>query len=157
MVILEDMSSDQFNAWLELAIQEYAENKTRVGNVAAEKALKESNREFKELLPEGLNTADNYFFNVIDEGGRQIAGTLWIHIRKEHQDVFIYDIRIKENYRGRGFGKQTLQALEALIKDRGFPRKISLHVFGDNDVALNLYRSAGFVATNIRMSKFITE
>ncbi|MEY9093361.1 GNAT family N-acetyltransferase [Paenibacillus sp. RC84] len=156
MVALEPMSPEQFNEWLQLSVKEYAESKTKAGNVAVEKALEGSAREFKELLPDGLNTADSYIFNATDEESNQIVGTLWIKIRSEQQEVFIYGIRMSEDFRGKGFGKQTLQALEAFIKERGFPLKISLHVFGDNEIALNLYRSAGFEATNIRMSKVIS-
>ncbi|WP_405079235.1 GNAT family N-acetyltransferase [Paenibacillus chitinolyticus] len=155
MIALEPMLPEQFNEWLQLSVKEYAESKTKAGNVAAEKAQEDSAREFKELLPDGLNTADSYIFNATDEESNQIVGTLWIKIRSEQRDVFIYGIRMCEDFRGKGFGKQTLQALEAFIKERDFPPKISLHVFGDNEIALNLYRSAGFEATNIRMSKVI--
>jgi len=157
VVIFETMSLHEFRSWLEISIQEYAQDKARSGNVAAEKALEESTREFNELLPKGLDTEGNYIYNVVDEDSRQIVGTLWFKIRHDQQDVFIYEIRIDEDHRGKGFGKQTMQALEVFIKDKGFPRKVSLHVFGDNDVAIQLYRSAGYVATNIRMSKIIMD
>lgn len=157
MVVLEPMLPEQFNGWLELSVKEYAESKTKAGNVEAGKALEDSAREFKKLLPDGLNTADSYIFNAADEGSRQIVGTLWIKIRKEQQEVFIYGVRMDENFRGNGFGKKTLHALEAFIKERSLPPEISLHVFGDNEIALNLYQSAGFKATNIRMSKVIGE
>ncbi|MFS0838151.1 GNAT family N-acetyltransferase [Paenibacillus sp. 1P03SA] len=157
MVVLEPMLPGQFDGWLELSVKEYAESKTKAGNTGAEKAMEDSAREFKELLPDGLNTADSYIFNATDAESRQVVGTLWIKIRQEQQEVFIYGIRMDENFRGNGFGKKTLAALEAFVKERRLPPKISLHVFGDNEVALKLYTSAGFKATNIRMSKVIGE
>lgn len=152
MIKLEPMSSEQFETWKEVSIREYAEDKIKAGNMQAENALEESQKEFDQLLPEGPRTAGNYLYAVEDVDSRNKVGILWIKIRHDLQDVFIYDIRMDEAFRGQGYGRQTLQALEEMVKDMGLS-KISLHVFGDNKVAQNLYRSFGFYATNILMSK----
>lgn len=155
MVKLEPMSIEQYESWLYLAIEEYATEKIQAGNATADEARDVSKHEFDQLLPDGLNTSNNYLFNVRDEDGDHIVGTLWLKVRNEGKEMFIYGIRMDANSRGKGYGRQTMQALEAFVKEMGIP-KISLHVFGYNDVAIKLYKSCGYVATNIRMSKVLT-
>lgn len=155
LVKLDPMTNEQYVSWLDVAISEYAEDKARVGNETSENALEVSRQKFNELMPDGINTAGTYLFNVVDEKSNQIVGVLWIKIRNQLQEMFIYDIRMDEHFKGQGYGKQTLQALESFVRESGIP-KISLHVFGDNEIALKLYRSAGFVETNILMSKSLT-
>ncbi len=43
-------------------------------------------------------------------------------------------------------------ALEVLARELGYDA-IGLHVFGDNEVARALYRSAGYVETDVTMRK----
>lgn len=156
VVTLKPMSAEQFNSWLEVSIVEYADAKIKAGNAASDEAVELSKREFEDLLPDGLNTADTYLLTVVDGDRNQSVGMLWLKVLNERQEMFIYDIRIDEQYRGQGYGKQTMLVMETFVRGLGVP-KISLHVFGDNQVALKLYESVGFIATNIRMSKVISE
>jgi ribosomal protein S18 acetylase RimI-like enzyme len=66
--------------------------------------------------------------------------------------AFIWDIVIRPEYRGRGYGRAALEALEALVGALGYDA-IRLHVFGDNDAAYHLYRSVGYSETDVSMVK----
>jgi ribosomal protein S18 acetylase RimI-like enzyme len=66
--------------------------------------------------------------------------------------VFIYDIEVDEAFRGRGYGRAALLALEPLARELGYDT-VGLHVFGDNEVARNLYRTSGYVETDVMMNK----
>ena len=156
MVKLEKMSIEQYKPWRDSKIKFYAEEKAQVGNVSAEEAMQASKRQFEQILPDGLNTLGNYLFNVKDEDSDHIVGSLWIKVRDEGKEMFIYGIEMDETARGKGYGRQTIEALEALVKKMGIP-KISLHVFGYNEVAINLYKSSGYETTNILMSKVLSE
>lgn len=156
VVRLVRMTSEQYKTWLDANVKFYAEEKVRVGNVSAEEAMQVSQNEFEQIMPDGLDTLDTYVFNVRDEDSDQDVGTLWLKVRDEGKEMFIYGVEINEDVRGKGYGRQTMQALEALVKHMGIP-KISLHVFGYNDVAINLYKSSGYVATNILMSKVLSD
>ncbi len=57
--------------------------------------------------------------------------------------------RVDEALRGRGYGRV---ALEPIALELGYD-EIGLHVFGDNDVARNLYRSSGYVEIDVTMHK----
>lgn len=156
MVKLVPMTIEKYETWLDNSVKFYAEEKVRVGNVSAEEAMQASQHEFEQIMPDGLDTLDTYLFNVKDEDSDQDVGSLWLKVRDEGREMFIYGIEMNEEARGKGYGRQTVQALEVLVKQMGIP-KISLHVFGYNEVAINLYKSSGYVATNILMSKVLTE
>ncbi|QQE77091.1 N-acetyltransferase [Alicyclobacillus sp. SO9] len=154
MVKLESMGHERYESWLKASVKHYAEEKVQAGNVSAEEAMQVAEREFEQIMPEGLATLDTYLFNVKDEDCDQVVGSLWLKVRDEGKEMFIYGLEINEDARGKGYGKQTMQSLEAFVKQMGIP-KISLHVFGYNEVAIKLYRSSGYVATNILMSKVL--
>lgn len=86
--------------------------------------------------------------------GKETAGWLWIHAEPEHpqQEAFIYDFGLYESYRGKGFAKQALNALDEMAGNMGI-RKLSLHVFAHNETARRLYEQTGFQETDVIMSK----
>ena len=59
---------------------------------------------------------------------------------------------IYEEYRRRGYGRQTLAALDEKAKELGLDT-ISLHVFGHNQAAIALYQQAGYQTTSLYMAK----
>jgi ribosomal protein S18 acetylase RimI-like enzyme len=66
--------------------------------------------------------------------------------------LFIYDIRLDERFRGRGYGKAAMEFAEEEARRLGVGR-VALNVFGGNEVARNLYRSLGYQENAIAMSK----
>ena len=154
-VTLVPMTPDAYAAWLDAIIVAYADDKVRIGTWAADEGLERSRRAFDELLPEGLATPGHELRSIVTEDGTSV-GVLWFAPNDELRGAvaFIYDIEIDEAYRGRGYGRAALEALEPLARSLGFDA-IGLHVFGDNDVARGLYRSAGFVETDVTMRKSI--
>jgi ribosomal protein S18 acetylase RimI-like enzyme len=57
--------------------------------------------------------------------------------------AFIYYVGVDEAYRGKGYGREALLALETTVKPMGV-RHIDLNVFGDNASAIHLYQSLGY-------------
>jgi GNAT superfamily N-acetyltransferase len=146
-----------FRRYLASSTTAYAADKVRVGTWTAEEAAGRAQREFDALLPRGQETPGHHLRTIVDAAGRGV-GVLWFGPTSELGDdaTFIYDIEIESRYRGRGYGRAALEALEPLARSLGFER-IGLHVFGDNEVARTLYRSAGFVETDVTMRKTIGE
>ena len=52
------------------------------------------------------------------------------------------------------YGRAALEALEPIARELGYDA-IALHVFADNDVARSLYRSSGYVETDVSMRKHL--
>src|SRR5688572_3756304 len=113
MIKLEPIEQADFARFLERGIREYAEDHIRNGNWPAEGALERSKKEFERLLPDGIHSKDQYIYSLIDEDGNKI-GVFWVQVRD--QNAFIYDFIIDEAFRGKGYGKQALIALDERLK-----------------------------------------
>jgi len=149
MIKLEPLQQKDFEQFLEHAIREYAEDHIRNGNWPAEGALERSRKEFEQLLPDGTHSRDQYLWSLLDEESNKI-GVLWVQV-KEHK-AFIFDFVIDEEFRGKGFGKQALTAMDEKLKSMNV-ESVALHVFGDNITAQELYKKMGFRITGIHMKK----
>ena len=149
MIELEPLQQEDFERFLERGIREYAEDHVRNGNWPAEGALERSRKEFEHYLPDGIHSQDQYLYSLIDENGNKI-GVLWVQVKD--RKAFIFDFLIDEAFRGKGYGKQALAALDEKLKSMD-AEAVELHVFGDNIVAQELYKKAGFHITDMRMKK----
>jgi ribosomal protein S18 acetylase RimI-like enzyme len=155
MVTLEPMSLEAWEQWRAAAVRGYAADKVRVGTWPAEGAEARSEREFADLLPQGLATPGHELRSIVSEAG-EVVGTLWFGPLRDASQCtcFIWDIEVLAEVRGRGYGRAALAALEPIASALGYDT-IGLHVFGDNEVARNLYRSSGYIETDVMMRKTI--
>jgi ribosomal protein S18 acetylase RimI-like enzyme len=149
MVRLEALQQDDFERFLEREVRGYAEDHVRNGNWPEEGALERSRKEFEFYLPDGIHTQDQYLWSLVDSSNSKI-GILWVQV-KDHK-AFIFDFVIDEEFRGKGFGKQSLAAMDETLKSMG-AESVGLHVFGDNIIAQELYKKAGYQITDIQMKK----
>ncbi|MCA1058795.1 GNAT family N-acetyltransferase [Rossellomorea aquimaris] len=152
MILLNPMTETEYSDWIYDSIKEYAEEKTKAGNFKKETSMDQAEEEFNQLLPIGRETKDHHLFTLRHEESKQVVGNLWIHVKEEQKEIFIYDIKILENKRGSGYGKEALKALDSFASEMGIS-KISLHVFGHNKIAISLYQKSGYEVTNVLMSK----
>ena len=155
MVELIEMTSAQYDSFIDALLPEYADDHVRAGNWSEAEALSRAQAQIKELLPEGAATAGHHLFAVCEQG-EQIGG-LWFGVRERggQPAAFIYDIQIFEEFRRRGYGAQTLAALEEEARELGLS-EISLHVFGGNQAARHLYAKQGYAEVDVVMSKTIS-
>jgi ribosomal protein S18 acetylase RimI-like enzyme len=72
---------------------------------------------------------------------RRLEGSLYVKLW-ENQYV-IRDVFVKEEERGKGFGRQMLVDILAFLKPK--QKKILLYVDPQNKIARNLYISLGFI------------
>jgi ribosomal protein S18 acetylase RimI-like enzyme len=149
MVKLETIQQEDFEQFLERAVQEYAADHVRNGNWPGEGALEKSRKEFEQYLPNGIHTPDQYVWSIVNESNHKI-GVLWVQVKEGK--AFIFDFIIDEEYRGKGYGKQALTAMDERLKSMG-AESVALHVFGDNVSAQELYKKMGFKITDIQMKK----
>jgi GNAT superfamily N-acetyltransferase len=59
------------------------------------------------------------------------------------RDAFVDEFFLREDYRGRGWGKKTMVFLEDAARELGI-RTLHLEVMNGNDMALHLYQAIGF-------------
>jgi ribosomal protein S18 acetylase RimI-like enzyme len=156
---LVPLSQDEYDKWWVAATREYAEEHRKAGNWTAEEALQKSEAEFRILLSDGVATPDHFLFALEGRTPGESVGVVWFHANRGKATpgppcVFIYDLRVYEPFRGKGYGTQAMRLVEEKARELGFDT-ISLHVFGTNQVAISLYEKLGYVATNLKMSKKI--
>lgn len=154
MVTLIPMEQSEFEVFFEDNIVRYADENVNNGNWQAENALERSRAAFERFLPDGLQSKDQYIFNIFDDVQDLKLGILWVDVKMDepHRPAFIFDFVIDEPYRGKGFGKKSLTALEEKLKQMG-AESVALHVFGHNTTAFELYKKMGYEVTNINMRK----
>ncbi|HLR09704.1 MAG TPA: GNAT family N-acetyltransferase [Bacillota bacterium] len=146
---LEKMHAFDYQQYLNYAISNFANEQIRAGIWEAQEALYQATQLYKQLLPEGVTTEGHYLFTIRDSD--QKVGIIWLAQRPDEKG-FIYDINIWKDYRGKGYGKQAMKAIEIIAKQLGLTR-LGLHVFGHNEIARNLYETLEYRETNIRMEK----
>jgi ribosomal protein S18 acetylase RimI-like enzyme len=146
------MTQPEFDAFLAQAIPEYAADNVRAGYWAEAEALEKSHKEFEMLLPQGLQSENHFLFTVYD--GEQAVGLIWMRANMDRptKSGFIFDIRIDEKFRGKGYGKQAMLLIEEKARELGL-KSIGLHVFAYNKVAKNLYESIGYEVSSLNMIK----
>jgi len=152
MIKLVPMQQEDFKPYLERGIREYADDHVRNGNWTAEEALEKSRKEFEQLLPDGVNSKDQFLYSIIDDPDNNKVGLLWVQVKD--QKAFIYDFIIDESFRGKGYGKQALLALDEKLQSMNV-ESVGLHVFGDNTTAQELYKKMGYQITGIHMRKVL--
>jgi len=157
MVRLVPMTEAEFQPYLAHAIDDYAQEHVQAGNWLPEEAHQKSEQEFRQLLPDGPNSKDQYLFSIEEMSSGTKIGMLWFAVtrRGSHLTAFIYDFSINEAYRGQGYGRQALTALDVQAASIGI-ETISLHAFAHNQTAIALYQKMGYAITDVHMSKTIT-
>lgn len=154
MIRLVPMTAEEYQAYLERAVREYAADKVRAGNWPEEEALERSRSEYLRHLPQGIETPGQYVLNILNDAAEQ-AGFLWYgRLENLPQTAFIFDFEVYAPFRRRGYARQALEELEMRAKKEGF-RQIELHVFGFNTAARALYLQSGYIETNINMRRDI--
>jgi len=148
-VRLRDVRDDELPELLDRLYRFYVTDLERHAGLTRAEAEQKATSDHAALLPEGRPLEGHHLFVVEDEHEAAI-GHLWYAERDP--DVFLYSVELDENARGRGYGREAMQAFEALARDRG-AAGIWLNVFGGNDVARALYRSLGYAEASVHMSK----
>lgn len=155
MVTLVPMTEEEFSKWLEPSVKEYAADKVRAGNEEEAGSLERAQQEFRHYLPDGIGTKDHHLYSIVDEKRNgQRVGVLWFGElpRGPRNTLFLFDIHIREEDRGKGYGSAALELFEDKARELGKSR-VGLHVFGHNVRARKLYEELGYKVTNVNMAK----
>lgn len=149
---LVPMTPSEYGAFLEQEIPEYAADNVRAGYWDESEALQKARESFERLLPQGLQSENHYLYSIYE--GDETVGVIWMRAEMERpvKSGFIYDLRVDEQFRGKGYGKQAMLLIEDKARELGL-KSIGLHVFGYNTVAKNLYESVGYETTSLNMIK----
>jgi ribosomal protein S18 acetylase RimI-like enzyme len=146
---LRPVRDDELPAFVESVFRFYVADLERHAGFTRAEAEKKATSDHANLLPDGKPLDGHHLLVVEDEHGAAI-GRVWYADRAP--DVFLYAIEIDPHARGHGYGREAMEAFEAVTRERGF-QTVWLNVFGGNDVARSLYRSLGYGEASLHMSK----
>jgi len=149
---LRKMRPDEFGDYVAYFVPDYAAEISTNYDVDIETARARAEREVARSLPKGVETEDQILLCVVHDDADTAVGYLWCHPDNESQSVFISDFCILPPYRGRGYGRSALVALEAMFAQTEF-KELRLRVAADNYGAECLYRSMGYRPTGINMRR----
>ncbi len=154
MLILSPMSEQNFEKFKIDSQNTYASDLAQTENIPHGKALEYASVQFNRLVPLGIHTEGQVFFEVKSAQSQSVVGYLWLGFqnRFDRKIASINDIKIYENSRGKGYGKQLMALVEEESTKAGATR-IRLHVFQHNEIARSLYTAMGFEPTSIDMKK----
>jgi ribosomal protein S18 acetylase RimI-like enzyme len=151
---IKPMTEEAFDEYVANSVPNYAREKVASGEWQEEASLERAREVFQEMLPEGLETPDNYLFEVIDEWNDTPVGVLWFAIRERagQKTAYICDVYIDPEQQSKGHASRALRALEDKVRSMGLTG-IGLQVFGHNDSAFRLYKRLGYLPVNFFMFK----
>ena len=151
-VQLRPMRDEEFADWLPRMRDDYARSMIEEGGVSPESGTEMAAAQTEQLFPGERPSPEQLVFVVEAEG--EAVGELWLADRDDvlGRCLFVYQIFIAGEHRGRGYGKAAMLLAEEEARRRGIPR-LALNVFGGNTVARRLYTSLGYVENAVAMSK----
>jgi len=151
MISLKPMKAEEFSDYKSYFVVDYAHEIMSNYGYSAEKSHAIAAKELVEDLPQTIDTPDNVLL-CIEKTGADTIGYLWYKLLDAGESVFILDFMLFEDFRGKGFGKATLIALEEKLSQSGV-EQIKLRVAFDNHRAKGLYERLGFSVTGYNMIK----
>lgn len=113
-----------------------------------EKAPNEVEATEKELLSTIFSDDPKVFCDVVEVDGEIAGMAIWFLNYSTWQGkhgIYLEDLFIKPEYRGRGYGKALLQHLARICDEQGYGR-FQWWVLDWNSPAIEFYRSLGAVA-----------
>jgi len=147
MTRLEKMLQEDFDIWNAQMWVQYRTELVMAG-MAEEAADANVAENIAATMPDGKLVEGNFAFTVWRDDHK--VGVVWLAERAG--EWFIYDIEVKEEFRGQGLGRATMRSIEEYVRSQG-GSSVSLSVFGFNKVAQNLYLSEGYETVRWSMTK----
>lgn len=153
IVHFETIPEEDFTEYWDYTVESWTRDMKRVGLIAKNTTQEEADAIVRKSIPNGFETPGHYFFYVYDKNVR--VGKIWVEIRKRGEmEAYLWDIYIDVEYRGKGYGKESMKVMENFARDKGAV-KISLNVFGYNKIARSLYDKVGYIDAAITMTKVL--
>ena len=154
MIDFTSLTEENFNNYSTFLIKEQADDQIKALKCSKAESFALAENGLKQLLPYGIKTTNNFFYNVCDLNKDLIIGFIWYKINENQNKLFLYQIYVFENFRRKGYGRQIIELLEIKAKELKV-QKIEFHVFYHNSIAIDLYKKMNYNITDIIMTKNI--
>ena len=157
MIRLREMTEGEFCKNKPSLVEGYAQDISRNYRIPIDDARTGSASQIDGQLNQGASTPNQFLYIVLLDDGNAIApiGYLWLDVDDTKHRCFIHDIYLHREFRGKGWGRKTLELVETTMKERGIGR-IGLHVLSDNAIARRLYEKLGYQDVGVNMQNWLT-
>jgi ribosomal protein S18 acetylase RimI-like enzyme len=153
---LRPLRSDEFVGFLELLRVEYVRSLVEEAGMSTQAAEDKATADHASLFPDHAQQPHHRIYLLEDVATGERAGHLFWAERQPPGSLgtraYLYELFIDDSFRRRGLGRRALELLEEDARAQGLPG-IDLNVWGGNEAARALYRSAGFGERAVFMSK----
>ncbi len=143
------MRPDEFPAFRDGFIRDWADDLARIDDLPAAEALRHAAQRTDADLPDGVATPRQHLFTLV--AGTEVVGTAWMSTAPTGE-AFLEDLTLRPPFRGQGHGRRALELLERHARAQGL-RCIDLHVYTHNPRAIALYEKVGYRTTGLKMRK----
>ncbi|PKX81666.1 acetyltransferase [Pectobacterium peruviense] len=150
MVNLTDMTESDYPDYRQFFILEYAQDLQESRGYDAEKARAIATQSIDVALPQSTLTPANKLWCIHSLDNEDVIGYLWVILNGN--SAWISDFCLLPAWRGRGFGKASLAAMDVVVAALGI-NEVGLRVATGNSVAKALYEKQGFQITGFNMHK----
>ena len=105
-----------------------------------------------ESLIEHVSNGKAIVFGYFDES--RLVGYIWAyeHKYRDERRVYVSEVRVEENYRGKGIGHQLLRAVQNTALDMGY-KAMYIHAEATNVGAIKLYEKEGYELERVQLRK----
>jgi len=156
MIQLRKMRADEFAGYVAYFVPDYAAEISSNYDVDMKTAQARAESAVEVDIGMGVETPGQVLLCATVEGDKigNAVGYLWCKPNSKEKTIFISDFCILPEYRGRGYGRSALIALERRYLDTEYG-EIRLRVATDNKTAERMYLKAGYLPTGINMRRTI--
>jgi ribosomal protein S18 acetylase RimI-like enzyme len=148
---LRELTDEEIPAFLEAGERFYVGDLVAHAGMTEEEAREKSRRDHAALFPHGKREPEHHLCAIEDADTGEALGRMWF-AEREAGVVFLYQIEIRPELRGRGHGREAMRLLEERTRELG-RASLELNVFGGNAAARGLYGSLGFAEQAVYMRK----
>lgn len=136
------LTADIFDIYKEWSVKSYAEHLKKSGEVKKGTEYAESKAEFEDVYPNGADSKDTWLYIAKNENGESVGVYGYQKSPYGADTAFVTEVVTKEEFRGKGYARSALDALQKDAKQKGFA-KMALNVF-KHSPAYTMYVKSGF-------------
>ncbi len=145
MITLRKMDEEEFCAFRETSISDYAEDLLSGQDMDREQALSAAENEFDGTLPDGLGTEHSFIMNVEDARGNRVGWIFFKYYVGEDDEFFVFleDLLIFEGERRKGYASEAIREMNEQARRDGCSSSL-LFVWDHNPAGMRLYEKCGY-------------
>ena len=144
-VKLRKMNTSEFQQFKKYSIEDYSKDLMENSEMSLEDAMLQSEKEFTEILTDGMDTPDTYLMVIEDSDTQKNVGFIWFLyvVTDGIKHAFLSDFVIKEEERRKGYASAALYEMEKVASMHGCT-ECRLYVWKHNPQGIKLYTKVGY-------------